>query len=125
MLMLQVHCPKYKYSGERKTKRSRTSHENSTPSTGRNPACLHHNEIRVLPRRESAKRLRPDSRRCGGAYRAFLIAATTSNTVMYGDDVVGVTTISSALRSGGRSSTNEDVNWSMAGLGNDLSLNML
>ena len=50
---------------------------------------------------------------------------TTSNAVMYGDDVVGVTTISPAFRSCGRTNTSEEVYWSTAALSRDLSLNML
>jgi len=98
------------------------NYENSTPRTGRDPACLPHSDMRVLPRRESTTRL---PRICEGAYKAFRIAATTSNVVIYGDDVVGVTMISLAFRSWGRTSTNEYVDWSMAGLNRDLSLSML
>jgi hypothetical protein len=53
------------------------------------------------------------------------MAVTTSNAVMYGDDVEGVTTMSLAPRSCGRTNTKEEVYWSTAALGKDLSLNML
>ena len=53
------------------------------------------------------------------------MAVTTSNVVMYGDDVVGVTTMSLAFRSCGRTNTNDEVYWSTAGLRRDLSLSML
>lgn len=53
------------------------------------------------------------------------MAVTMSNVVIYGDDVVGVTTISLTFRSCGRTNTNEEVDWSTAGLSKDLSLSML
>lgn len=118
--------PSYKYTEEEKAKQSPKNHENSTLRTGRDPDCIPRSDILVLPRRESTNRLRLDSpRRWGGAYKVFRIAVTTSNVVMYGDDVVGVTTMSPAFRSCGRTNTNEEVNWSTAGLSRDLSLNTL
>lgn len=53
------------------------------------------------------------------------MAVTTSNVVIYGEDVVGVTTMLSAPRSCGRTNTNEEVDWSTAGLSKALSLSML
>ena len=99
------------------------NHENSTLRTGRDPGCIPRSDMRVLPRNESTNRRRLESpRRWGDAYRAFRMAVTTSNVVTYGDEVVGVTTMSPAFRSYGRTNTNEKVDWSTAGLSRDLSL---
>ena len=129
VLMLQVRRWVRVTNTPRREKSSQVpkkNHENSTLRTGLDPDCLPRSDIRVLPRKESTNRLRLDSPRCwGDAYKAFRIAVTTSNVVMNGDDVVGVTTMSLALRSCGRTNTKEEVNWSTAGLSRDLSLNTL
>lgn len=118
--------PRYKYTEVWKTKIVPENYEKSTPRTGRGPACLPQIDMRVLPRRESTTRLRTGSpHTCEGAYKVLRIAITMSNTVMYGDDVVGVTTMSLTPRSWGRTSTNEDVEWSIAGLSRDLSCSTL
>lgn len=108
MLMLQVRWSNIQIHRIRENKIKSKNHENSTPRTGRGPACRPRSDIRVLPRRESINRRRLDSpRRWEGAYKAFRMAVTTSNVVIYGHDVVGVTMMSLAFRSCGRTNTNE------------------
>jgi len=121
VLMLQVRWPKLQIHRREENEIKSQNHEKSTLRTGRDPDCLPRSDIRVLPRKESTNRL-GSPRRWDCAYRAFRMAATTSNVVMNGDDVVGVTTMSLAFRSCGRTNTNEEVNWSTAGLSRDLSL---